>query len=143
MLCLDVNVLIYAHRTAVHGHDDVRDRLERRLNSTEPVGVPDVVLSGFVRIVTNSKMAGVTSSATEAWSFVDTLLSSRAGTLLTAGPSHFSAFQRLSHQINATGNDIPDAFIAAYAVEQNATLVSSDRGFRRFDGLNVLLPSEL
>jgi predicted nucleic acid-binding protein len=33
------------------------------------------------------------------------------------------------------GNDIPDAYIAAYAVENNATLLSADRGFARFDRL--------
>lgn len=143
MLCLDVNVLIYAHRTATEGHEHVRSRLERRLNGTEPVGVPDVVLSGFVRIATNPKMSGSPSSAADAWSFVDALLASRAGVVLTAGSAHFSAFRRLSSEIGATGDDVPDAFIAAYAIEQNATLVSNDRGFRRFDGLNLLLPSEL
>lgn len=143
MLCLDVNVLIYAHRTSADGHHEVRSRLERRLDGTEPVGVPDVVLSGFVRIATNPRMSGAPSTKAEAWHFVDSLLSSRAGFVLTAASSHFSTFRRLSDEIGATGNDVPDAFIAAYAVEQNATLVTNDRGFRRFDGLNLLLPSKL
>lgn len=143
MLCLDVNVLIYAHRTAAEGHAEIKARLERRLDGSEPVAVPDVVLSGFVRVVTNPRISSTPSSAVDAWDFVDTLLASRAGFVLTAGAAHFSNFRRLSAEIGATGNDVPDAFIAAYAVEQNATLVTNDRGFRRFDGLNVLAPSQL
>lgn len=35
----------------------------------------------------------------------------------------------------ARGNLVPDAFLAALAIEHRATLVTSDRGFARFPGL--------
>ena len=38
------------------------------------------------------------------------------------------------------GNDINDAWLAALAIEHRATLVSTDRGFFRFPGLDWLNP---
>lgn len=40
------------------------------------------------------------------------------------------------------GNDIPDAYLSALAVEQRAIFVTGDRGFRRFRDLRVLRPGE-
>jgi len=37
-------------------------------------------------------------------------------------------------------NDVPDAHLAALAIEHGLTLCSSDRGFARFSGLNWLNP---
>jgi predicted nucleic acid-binding protein len=38
------------------------------------------------------------------------------------------------------GSDVPDAYLASVAMEQGATMVTLDRGFRRFEGLRVLDP---
>ena len=35
---------------------------------------------------------------------------------------------------------IPDAYLAALALEQGATLVTADRGFARYEGLRLLNP---
>jgi predicted nucleic acid-binding protein len=43
---------------------------------------------------------------------------------------------------DAKGNLISDAWIAAIAIEQGATLVSADRDFRRFPGLRIEDPLE-
>jgi predicted nucleic acid-binding protein len=40
------------------------------------------------------------------------------------------------------GNDVPDAFIAAYAVDNNATFLSDDLGFARFRQLRWQRPLE-
>jgi hypothetical protein len=49
----------------------------------------------------------------------------------------FSAYVQ---ELRLTGNDVPDAYLAALAVDHEATLVSLDRGFRRFPGLRLLDP---
>lgn len=38
------------------------------------------------------------------------------------------------------GNAIPDAYLAALALEQGATWVTTDRGFARYEGLRLLDP---
>jgi predicted nucleic acid-binding protein len=40
------------------------------------------------------------------------------------------------------GNDVNDAHLAALALENNATLVTADRGFGRFSSLRVFDPLE-
>lgn len=40
-----------------------------------------------------------------------------------------------------TGNDVPDAYLAALAIEHGATWVTSDRGFERFPSLAVEDPA--
>lgn len=60
-------------------------------------------------------------------------------------PEH-SAYRRLLAQlatdIDARGNDIADAYLAAYALEDNATWLSADRGFARFHRLRWTHPLE-
>ena len=45
---------------------------------------------------------------------------------------HWDLFRQLATDIDARGNDVPDAYLAAYALENNATFYSADRGFARF-----------
>lgn len=49
MRCVDVNVLIYAHRPEAPDHGRLRDWLERARGDDEPLGICDLVLSGFIR----------------------------------------------------------------------------------------------
>ncbi|MBZ1526040.1 hypothetical protein J3329_10590 [Leuconostoc mesenteroides] len=56
MLCVDVNVLVYAHRADLREHADYRGLLERLANDDEPLGLPDSVLAGFIRVVTNRRV---------------------------------------------------------------------------------------
>ena len=93
------------------------------------------MLSGFVRIVTNRRIFVEPSSSEEAWEFVEQLLAAPAVTLLQPGERHWEHFRRLASEIDATGNDVPDAFLAGYASERNATWLSADRGFARFTSL--------
>jgi predicted nucleic acid-binding protein len=53
MLLLDVNVLVYAHREEIPRHTEYRSWLEELIASGEEFGVADLVLSGFLRIVTH------------------------------------------------------------------------------------------
>jgi hypothetical protein len=135
MICLDVNVLVNAHRLDVADHDGYASLLVGLATGSEPMGLPDVVLSGFLRVVSNRRVFKVPTPSATALEFVDQLINSRAGILLRASERHWSTFVELAQDLGATGNDIPDAYIAAYAVDNNATFLSADRGFARFDRL--------
>ncbi len=132
MRCVDVNVLVYAHRADLPEHSDYRPLLERLANDDEPLGVPDLVLSGFCRVMTNRRMFTEPTTPREAWEAVDALLAAPAVMPLRAGDRHWTLFRQLADDIDARGNDIPDAYVAAYALENNATWLSADRGFARF-----------
>jgi uncharacterized protein len=143
MLCVDVNVLVYAHRADLPEHLNYRPLLERLANNDEPLGLPDLVLSGFVRVVTNRRIFTEPTSPNETWEAVDSLLAAPAVMQLQAGERHWTLFRQLAQDIDARGNDIADAYLAAYALENNATWVSADRGFTRFDRLRWSHPLDL
>lgn len=56
MILPDVNVLVYAHRLDSPDHDRYRNWLEGVLNGDEPFGIAELVLSGFLRIVTHPRV---------------------------------------------------------------------------------------
>ena len=135
MLCLDVNVLVYAHRSDAPEHERYFSLIADWANGHEPVGLSGMVLSGFVRLVTNRRVFSVPTPTTDAWRFVDQLLDAPATLLLQASDRHWTHFRRLANDIDARGPDIADAYLAAYAVDNNATFISADRGFARFPRL--------
>jgi len=143
MRCVDVNVLVYAHRADLPENPDYRLLLERLANDDEPLGLPDIALSGFVRVMTNRRVFAEPTSVRDAWHAVDALLAAPAAMKLSAGPRHWELFRTLADDIDARGNDIPDAHLAAYALENNATWLSADRGFARFKRLRSVHPLDV
>lgn len=135
MLCLDVNVLVYAHRSDVPEHERYRSLVADWANGVQPVGLPGMVLSGFVRVVTNRRAFAVPTPTAEAWMFIEQLLDAPAAMLLQSSERHWTHFRRLANDIDARGPDVADAYLAAYALDNNATFLSADRGFARFSRL--------
>ncbi len=133
--CLDVNVLVNAFRIDTPDHHLYEPLLTEWANGSEPLGLPDITLSGFLRIVTNRRIFAHPTPTDDAWHDVRSLVGAPASVLLRPGPAHWSTFERLAGGIEARGPDIADAYVAAYAVENNATFVSADRGFARFASL--------
>lgn len=135
MLCLDVNVLVYTHRSDLPEHERYRSLVADWANGLEPVGLSGTVLSGFVRLVTNRRAFAVPTPTTDAWRFVEQLLDAPAAMLLQTSQRHWRHFRDLANDIDARGPDVADAYLAAYAVDNNATFISADRGFARFSRL--------
>jgi predicted nucleic acid-binding protein len=52
-------------------------------------------------------------------------------------------FRQRAGDADARGNDVADAYLAAYALENNATRLSADRGFARFHRLRWRHPLDL
>jgi toxin-antitoxin system PIN domain toxin len=143
MRCVDVNVLVYAHRADLHEHARYRALLERLANDDEPLGLADQVLGGFVRVMTNRRIFTEPTGTDHAWEAVDALLAAPAAMHLRAGERHWVLFRQLATDIDARGNDIADAYLAAYALENNAVWLSADRGFARFHRLRWSHPLDL
>ncbi|MEP6649776.1 MAG: TA system VapC family ribonuclease toxin [Lapillicoccus sp.] len=141
MLILDVNVLVVAHRPDAHPRgEDVRTWLTSRLTAVERVGVDTHVLSAVTRVVTNHRIFEDPSSPKAALLFCNVVLDAPSVVAVSPSPRHWSLFEEYVHDLRLTGNDIPDAYLAALAVDHEATLVTLDRGFRRFPGLRHLNP---
>lgn len=97
--------------------------------------LPDTVVNGLVRLMTHRRILPIPASTDEVIGFVTALRAAPGYLPLVSGPDHLEVLARISRAANARGDDIPDAYLAAHAIENNATLCTNDRGFARFRGL--------
>lgn len=135
MRCVDVNVLVYAHRSEVPDHERWRAWLEATRSDDEPLALSTLVLQGFLRVVTHPKVFREPTPIDRALAFAEALRGSPATLELTPGARHWTIFTRLCTEGDVRGNLVPDAYLAALAIERGATWYSADRGFARFAGL--------
>ncbi|MGH3740879.1 MAG: type II toxin-antitoxin system VapC family toxin [Micromonosporaceae bacterium] len=141
MILLDVNVLVAAYRADQPHYKIARPWFDELTNSDEPFGVPDEVWASFVRITTNRRIFSVPTPITEAFEFVTAVRGQPNHIAVSPGTRRLQLFERLCDEGEASGDLVPDAYLAALAVEQGATLVSFDRDFARFPGLKWRTPS--
>lgn len=135
MILCDVNILVFAHREDAVDHERYAAWLDATLDSEQAYGVSEMVLSSFVRIVTNPRIAKTPATIDEALEFADELRQQPNALLLSPGPRNWGIFERLCRDAGATGNLVPDAYLAALAIEHGAELITTDRDFARFPGL--------
>jgi uncharacterized protein len=140
MMLLDVNILVEAHREDAPRHEEVRAWLEDRLGKAPGVAITDLVLSGFVRVVTHPKVFKTPSPLEVALEFVADLRSRDSVTVMRPGSGQWEIFTNLCRVADARGNLVPDAFHAATAMEYGMEWVTLDRGFGRYPGLRWLCP---
>jgi toxin-antitoxin system PIN domain toxin len=135
MRCVDVNVLVYAHRLEADRHAEFRAWLDAARFGDEPLGVSDLVLAGFVRVVTHARIFKEPTPPDTALRFARLLREAPSTVALEPGERHWSIFERLCSAVAARGNTVPDSFLAALALERGATWYTADRGYARFPGL--------
>lgn len=140
MLLADVNVFLYAHRPESARHDEFRGWLEQSLVGPEPFAVSELVLSSFVRIATHHRVYREPTPPAVALDFCAAVLGAPAAVAIRPGPGHWPLFAGLLREAGARGNAVPDAYLAALAVEHGATWVTTDRGFARFPRLRWTQP---
>jgi len=117
----DVNVLVYAHRVDAPNHAAYLAWLQDMVNADEAYGVSELVLSGFVRVVTHPKVFKRPSSMRDALAFAGQLRDQANGVPVTPGPRHWEIFARLCVEGGVKGNLVPDAYLAALAIESGAS----------------------
>ena len=133
MLIPDVNVLIAASGRREPTEERIANWVEEAMNGPESLGLPDAVWGGFVRIVTNPRVFPIPAEIEQALDFVNTLFAGGA-VAIHPGSDHRSIFDRLCRQSNVRGDRVPDAYLAALAIESGSTFVTMDRGFARYEG---------
>ena len=140
MLLADVNVFLYAHRPESPRHDEHRRWLESALTGLEPFGVSEAVLASFLRITTHPRVYREPSPTDVALTFCEAVRAAPSAVTVAPGPRHWQLFSDLIASAGARGNLVPDAYLAALALEHGATWITTDRGFARFPGLRWATP---
>jgi toxin-antitoxin system PIN domain toxin len=131
----DVNVLLYAFRPDSAHHEIFAGWLSSMVNGPSAFGISPQVLSSVIRIATHPRIFVRPSRAAEVMRFADTLLDLPHCRIVQPGPRHWTIFRDLCQRTNASGNLVPDAWLAALAIEHGCEWITADRNFARFPGL--------
>ena len=134
MLC-DVNIFVYAYREDAAGHGEYRRWLEETVNQPAAFGVSDLVLSGFFRVVTHPAVFDPPSPWEDARRFAHPIRNRPNAVSVQPGARHWEIFLDLCRAAGAKGNLVPDAYLAALAIESGCEWISADANFSRFPGL--------
>lgn len=140
MRLADVNVLVYAAREDTAHHQASRAWLDAEIAAPEPFAFSEMVLSSVIRILTNPRIARTPSPLEEALGYCDAIRSQPGGMRVLPGERHWGIFSDLCRGAAAKGNIVPDAYLAALAIEHGCELVTTDRDFARFPGLRWRTP---
>lgn len=135
MILVDVNVLVHAFHAGAPDHAAYRAWLASTIEADEPFGVSELVLSGFVRVVTHPRVFDPPVPIADALAFADAVRGQPNAVIVAPGARHWEIFDRLCLQAGAKGNLVADACLAALAVESGCEWITTDRDFSRFTGL--------
>ncbi len=135
MILVDANLLVYARNGSSPHQAAARRWLDEQFASAPRVGLPWASLLAFVRIVTNPRIFPHPLSSQEAWGQVEAWLDLEP--VWVPGPTdrHRDVITKLFAAVSPTGNLVPDAHLAALAIEHGLVLYSVDSNFARFPGL--------
>jgi toxin-antitoxin system PIN domain toxin len=140
LFLLDANVLIYAFRRDSPHHAPCHEWLGAALAGGQPVATTSLVELALLRISTLPSLGSAAATPGDVFRFLDAVRAQPVALRIEPGERHPRLFAALCEALRLRGNDVNDAFLAALAIEYDATLVSADRGFARFPGLKVVDP---
>jgi toxin-antitoxin system PIN domain toxin len=139
-MLVDANILLFAVDRQNPFHATARSWLTEQLNGTTRIGLPWQSLDAFVRISTHPRAAREPLSPQGAWSFVTDWLAAEVAWTPLPTDAHATVLGHLITTYNLAGNLIPDASLAALAIEHGLELASADSDFARFREIHWINP---
>ena len=131
-MLVDANLLLFAVHRGSPFHAAAREWLTERLNGSRRVGLPWQSLAAFLRIVTHPRAFARPLDPAVAWERVADWLEAGPVWIPEPGPRHPEILGELMLRHQVRGNLVPDAQLAALALEHGLTVVSADTDFARF-----------
>lgn len=139
-MIVDANILLYAIDLESPFHGRAAQWLEEAVNSPRRVGLPWQTIGAFLRISTHPRLNESPLSVEQAWSFVDDWLAQETVWIPAATQHTASILGELLTATQVAANLIPDAQLAALAIEHGVPVVSNDSDFARFPGCAWINP---
>jgi toxin-antitoxin system PIN domain toxin len=140
VILIDVNILVHASHAESDQNAPAHNWLDQQLNGSVQVGMPWHSLLGFLRIATNSRAFQRPLTMATAWQQVMHWLTADVVWVPAPTERHAEILGNLLAQLGVQGNLVPDAHLAALAIEHGLTLCSTDGDFARFPELRWLNP---
>ncbi|MGI9033626.1 MAG: type II toxin-antitoxin system VapC family toxin [Acidimicrobiales bacterium] len=135
MILPDVNVLVYAHHVESADHAAYLRWWEGVVNSPGSFAVADLVIAGFLRVVTHPRVFDNPQRVADALAAAKAIRSRPNCVVVRASDRRWDTFAALCRRTGAKGNAVPDAYLAALAIDSGSELATADRGFARYPGL--------
>jgi uncharacterized protein len=131
-MLVDANLLLFAVDESSPFHAAARDWLTQRLNGSRRVGLPWQSLVSFLRIATHPRASDRPLTPRQAWGHVADWLACEVAWVPEPGDGYADILGRLLARYDVRGNLVPDAQLAALAVEHGLAVCSADTDFARF-----------
>ena len=131
-MLLDANLLLYAVHKRAEQHERAASWVTQQLNGPRRVGLPWQSINAFLRIATHPRAFERPLDPATAWERVSDWLAAPVSWIPQPGPDYGRIFGELVASYDVRGNLIPDAALAALAIEHGVPLVSTDTDFARF-----------
>jgi len=129
----DANLLIYAYNSDSPHHAAAAAWWANCLGGSESVGLAPVVVSAFVRLLTNPRVVISPPPLHEIAAVIHTWQQrSNVRFLTIGGVEHTRRVLALLDACGTAGNLVGDAELAAVALEHDAVVYSADADFARF-----------
>lgn len=141
-MILDANVLLYAVNRRAERHQEAASWLADQLSGARRVGFTWQTISAFLRVVTHPRLFARPLDPRTAWGQVTEWLQAPVAWIPEPGPEYASILGTLLTEHDVRGNLVPDAALAALAIEHGVTLASADTDFARFRELRWENPLE-
>lgn len=134
-MLLDANLLLYAVDERSPHNRAAAQWLVQVLNGGRRVALPWQTIGAFLRIVTHPRVTRRPLTGHQAWAFVQAWLDAPPVWVPPATRRTADVLAELQDRVAVTGNLVPDAQLAALAIEHGLTVMTADTDFARFPGL--------
>ena len=131
-MLVDANILLFAVNSAAPDHERASAWLEAALNGNRRVGLPWESLTAFVRLATNPRVVPKPLAPGDAWALVEEWLASPVAWIPVPTERHAAVLGDLVRRYRPAAKLVPDAHLAALALEHGAEIISADTDFARF-----------
>jgi uncharacterized protein len=140
MIIVDANLLLYLADSNSAHYEKTRVWFERVVSERQVIGLPWASLLAFLRISTNARIYETPFTLDEAGAFVSALLDFETALIPEPTAKHWEILYKLLRDSQSAGLLVPDADLAALALEHQATVCTNDKDFRRFVGIGLEFP---
>ena len=141
MICVDTNILVYAHREDSSFHEIAFRCMAELAEGSATWAIAWPCLHEFLAIVTHPRIYAPPTPVSRALDQVDAWVEAPTLALLTESTTHWQTLRALVVDGRIAGPQVHDARVAALCQQHGVReLWSADRDFSRFAGLKVVNP---